>query len=139
MSETYCLGCTLQRQQIQSCHRVTARKRHLRFGRAARSTSPHHNGGLDFTRRSLHRSSKAERIVTSACLNLLNTMVIYGRSAYKNRHARNSSWPGALISNQRPNTLTQTNFFRPQLFSCSRATDHTLCLLRSVRRGEGGV
>src|ERR1700719_53720 len=56
-------------------------------------------------------------------------MVFYCRSAYKNRHARNSSWPGKLISNQRPDTLTQTASPRPQLFSCSHAADHTSCLL----------
>ena len=30
------------------------------------------------------------------------------RPTYKDRHARNSPWPGELVSNQRPNAFAQT-------------------------------
>ena len=40
--------------------------------------------------------------------NLSKRMVSNDRSVYKEGHARNSSWPGELISTQRPHTFAQT-------------------------------
>jgi len=40
--------------------------------------------------------------------NLSSEMVSQDRSVYQERHARNSSWPGDLTSNKRPNTFAQT-------------------------------
>src|ERR1700733_759149 len=40
--------------------------------------------------------------------NLLAELVDDNRPTNKDRYARNSSWPGALSSTQRPNTFAQT-------------------------------
>jgi hypothetical protein len=56
---------------------------------------------------------------------LIPTMVFNDRSTYKDRHARNSSWPGEIISAQRPNTFAQTCLLGPNS-PCSPAADHTL-------------
>src|ERR1700689_2367103 len=47
----------------------------------------HQHDRLNFTHRSLHRSSKDERTVPTACLKSAKHNGLYGRSAYKNRHA----------------------------------------------------
>jgi hypothetical protein len=46
---------------------------------------------------------------------------------------RNSSWPGEMISTERPNTLPQT-CLSPKLFPCSPAADHTLSVLTASSR-----
>jgi len=53
-------------------------------------------------RRSSHNGG-APSVAPRTCLNV--------RSAYKDGYARNSLWPGALISTQRPNTFAQTCLF----------------------------
>ena len=64
---TYRLGCALQRQRVQARCRITVRKRRLRLGSATRSHFPAPLRRLKFPHRSLHRSSKDERTVTTAC------------------------------------------------------------------------
>jgi hypothetical protein len=119
---------TIAQQRTQLLHEV-ARKRHLGLEALTRSHFTALRRPIEFTYHGLHRSSKDERTVITACLKSAKHNGRHDRSAYKNGHARNSSWPGELISNQRPDTLTQTASPRPQLFPCSRAADHTLCLL----------
>src|SRR5271166_6388983 len=46
------------------------------------------------------------------------------RPTYKDRHARNSSWPGELISITGRIHLRRLAF-SPSVFPCSRAADHT--------------
>jgi len=61
-------GLCFQRQRLQTRRRVTARKRRLRLGSARRSHFPAPRRRLKFPHRRLHRSSKDERTVTTACL-----------------------------------------------------------------------
>jgi len=53
------------------------------------------------------------------------------------RHARNTSWPGELISTQRPNTFAQTCLL-DQTSPCSPAADHTFSVqIRAFPRRWG--
>ncbi len=45
--------------------------------------------------------------------------------AYKDGHARNSSWPGELISTYKAEYICADLSTRPRFFPCSRAADHT--------------
>ena len=78
------------------------------------------------THRGLHRNSKDERTVTTACLQpgRREWSRKSNRPTYKDRHARNSSWPGELISITGRIHLRRLAF-SPSAFSCSRAADHT--------------
>ena len=73
--------------RIQTCHRITARNRRLRRKSATRShfTAPRRR--LEFTHRSLHRNSKDERTVTTACLQPDTDNGLHDRPTYKDRHA----------------------------------------------------
>ena len=59
---------------------------------------------------------------------LLDVLVDNNRPVYKDRHARNSSWPGELISTQRPYTFAQTCLLSLSFFLAVRAADHTFAL-----------
>jgi len=63
-----------------------------------KTTRRHYSNGFEVYPRGLHRNNKDERTVTTGVFNLILTMVSNDRPTYKERHARNSSWPGELIS-----------------------------------------
>src|SRR3974390_74874 len=85
---------------------------------------------LELTHRGLHRNSKDERTVTTACLQpgRREWSRKSNRPTYKDRHARNSSWPGELISITGRIHLRRLAF-SPSTFPCSRAADHTFSLM----------
>jgi hypothetical protein len=95
-----------------------------------RSHFPAPRRATKFTHRSLHRSRKDERTVTTACLQPGPENGLNDRPTLKDRHARNSSWPGELFSIKRPNTFAQTCLL-DQTSPCSPAADHTF---RAVSR-----
>jgi len=69
-------------------------------------------------------------------------MVFNDRSVYKEGHARNSSWPGELISTQRPHTFAQTCLLvRSFSLAVVRRTIHSfgLCPLDAVHASPEGV
>src|SRR5271170_4217819 len=81
---------------------------------------------LEVYPRGLHRNSKDERTVTTACLETCcPNWVATARPANKDRYARNSSWPGAMCAPQKAEYICADLSSRPQLFSCSRTADHT--------------
>src|SRR5271170_7803486 len=66
--------------------------------------------------------------------NLLDELVDNNRPVYKDRYARNSSWPGALCPTKRPNTFAQTCLLALSFFlAVGRRTIHSRPLDR-VRR-----
>jgi hypothetical protein len=49
--------------------------------------------------RSLHRVARTKEQSQWRVFSLLTRMAFHGRRAYKDRHARISSWPGETLSN----------------------------------------
>ena len=74
--------------------------------------------------RSLHRTARTKEQSQRRVPNLLTRIAYRGRRAYKDRHARISSWPGELISTQRPNTCAQTCLSPKLALAVSRRTIH---------------
>jgi hypothetical protein len=104
------MGCPVQRQRLQasSCSRITVRKRRLRLGSAARSHFPAPPRRRTFPHRSLHGVARTKEQSQRRVRSLVLKMVFNDRPTLKDGHARNSSWPGELVSNQRPYTFAQT-------------------------------
>jgi hypothetical protein len=55
----------------------------------------------------------------------LGKTTFQGRSAYKNRHAQNSSWPREETLQPKAGYIDAHCSFVPQLFPCNQAADHT--------------
>jgi hypothetical protein len=106
---THRMGRTIERQDYRP---VTAGAADA-WLEAPAPTLPHHTTDLKFTHRSLHRNSKDERTVTTACLQPDPEMVFNDRPTLRTGTQRNSSWPGETISTQRPNTFAQTCLLAP--------------------------
>jgi hypothetical protein len=120
------MGCPVQRQRLQasSCSRITVRKRRLQHGSATRSHFPAPPRRLKFPHRSLHGVARTKEQSQRRVRSLVLKMVFNDRPTLKDGHARISSWPGELVSNQRPYTFAQTCLLA-QVFPCSPAADHT--------------
>jgi hypothetical protein len=73
--------------------------------------------------RSLHRTARTKEQSQRRVPNLL-TEWPPAAVALKDRHARISSWPGELISTQRPNTFAQTCLSPKLALAISRRTIH---------------
>jgi transposase len=67
----------------------------------------------NLTHRGLHRKSETSQQSQRRACNLLPTMVPQGRSAYKNRHARISSWPGEETLQLKAGYIDADCFLRP--------------------------
>ena len=77
-----------------------------------------------FPHRSLHGVARTKEQSQRRVRSLVLKMVFNDRPTLKDGHARISSWPGELVSNQRPYTFAQT-CLPAQVFPCSPAADHT--------------
>jgi hypothetical protein len=117
------MGCALQWQRVQARHNLRRGKDAFGLEALARSHFPTPRR-LMFPHRSLHRSSKDERTVTTACLKPGPENGFNDRPTLKDRHARNSSWPGEIISTQRPYTFAQTCLSTKLPFAVLRRTIH---------------
>ena len=127
------MGCPVQRQRLQasSCSRITVRKRRPRLGSAARSHFPAPPRRLKFPHRSLHGVARTKEQSQRHVRSLVPKMVFNDRPTLKDGHARISSWPGELVSNQRPYTFAQTCLLA-QTSPCSPAADHTFSELITI-------
>jgi len=82
--------------------------------------------------RSLHRAARTKEQSQRRVLNLLTRMAYHGRRAYKDRHARISSWPGELLSNRRPNTFCADLSSRPRFPLQSRGGPYILVRIARI-------
>jgi hypothetical protein len=79
---------------------------------------------INLSPRSALELYKTTETVTTTPRNLQPKRVSNDRPVYKEGHVRNSSWPGARCSTQRPNTFAQT-LSRPELsLAVARRTIH---------------
>jgi hypothetical protein len=119
-----------------SQHRELARKRRLRLGSA---------DALHFTAlrrwlkvyppRSAQKQQGRKNSHNGVPGNLLDELVDDDRPTNKDRYGRNSSWPGAMCSTQRPNTFAQTCLLALSFFlAVRRRTIHTRPRWRNHKR-----
>ena len=133
------MGCPVQRQRLQasSCSRITVRKRRLRLGSATRSHFPAPPRRLKFSHRSLHGVARTKEQSQRRVRSLVLKMVFNDRPTLKDGHARISSWPGELVSTQRPYTFAQTCLLA-QTFPLQSCGGPYISRHTSYNCGDGG-
>ncbi len=120
------LGGSVQRQRLPiSSHASLIGAEKLACGsEALRAPTFPHFDDESALHRSLHRATRTKEQSQRRVCSLVLRMVVIDRATYKDRHARNSSWPGDQ-SPPKGRVHLRRLVFSTKLPPCSRAADHT--------------
>ena len=126
-ARTHRMGCAVQRRRLQDssdCSIKQSGKDAFGLEALRAPTFPHYDDDLNFPTEVCTGTARTKEQSQRRVRSLIPRMVFNDRPTYKDRHARNSSWPGER-SPPKGRIHLRRLVFSPKLFPCSPAADHT--------------